>query len=66
MTGNVNILAFVKGTERYIVLYDDAAREAALQTLGRWASHSDLSFTWYDAAVLSQRIRKMAEEPEPR
>ena len=26
--------------------------------LGRYASNPELSFTWYDAAVLSQKIRQ--------
>ena len=52
------VLALVKGKERYIFLYDDANREETLRTLGRFASNPDLSFTWYDAAVLSQEIRK--------
>ena len=28
-----------------------------LKVLGRFASNPDLSFTWYDAALLSQEIR---------
>jgi hypothetical protein len=28
--------------------------------LGRYASNQELSFTWYDAAVLSQKIRQTA------
>ena len=29
-----------------------------MRILGRYASNPDLSFSWYDAAVLSQRIRQ--------
>ncbi len=29
-----------------------------MQTLGCYAADRDLSFTWYDAAVLSQKIRQ--------
>jgi hypothetical protein len=54
---DINVLALVKGAERYVFLYDDASRAEALRTLGRFASNPDLSFTWYDAAVLSQKIR---------
>ena len=39
-------------------LYDDANRAETLRTLGRYASNPELSFTWYDAAVLSQKIRQ--------
>jgi hypothetical protein len=52
----VNVLALVKGTERYVFLYDDAHRADTLRTLGRYASDPELSFTWYDAALLSQKI----------
>ena len=55
---DINVLALVKGQERYIFLFDDANRAEALRTLGRYASNPELSFTWYDAAVLSQKIRQ--------
>lgn len=54
----LNVLALVKGTERYIFLYHDEHKQEVLRTLGRFASDPELSFTWYDAAVLSQRIRQ--------
>lgn len=60
MTQDINVLALVKGQERYIFLYDDASRAETLRTLGRYASNADLSFTWYDAAVLSQKVRQEA------
>lgn len=67
MNQEINVLALVKGEERYVFLYDDAHRAAALRTLGRFASNPDLSFSWYDAAVLSQKIRQTpaAETAEP-
>lgn len=60
MSKDINVIALVKGQERYIFLYDDQSRSEALRTLGRYASNSELSFSWYDAAVLSQKIRKSA------
>lgn len=62
MTQDINVLALVKGEERYIFLFDDNRRAEALRTLGRFASNPELSFSWYDAAVLSQRIRQTVEE----
>ncbi len=62
MTQDINVLALVKGEERYIFLYDDDHRSDALRTLGRFASNPELSFSWYDAAVLSQRVRQSAQE----
>jgi len=58
MGHEINVLALIKGQERYIFLYDDAHRAEALRTLGRFASNPELSFTWYDAAVLSQKVRR--------
>jgi hypothetical protein len=58
VSNDINVLALVKGNERYIFLFDDASRAEALRTLGRYASNPELSFTWYDAAVLSQKIRQ--------
>ena len=49
----MNVLALVKGSERYVFLYDDDSLRPLLQTLGRYAADPDLSFTWYDAAILS-------------
>ena len=62
---DINVLALVKGEERYIFLFDDAHRSQALRVLGRYASTPDLSFSWYDAAVMSQKIRKQTQAPEP-
>lgn len=64
MPQDINVLALVKGTERYIFLFDDNNRAEALRTLGRYASNPDLSFTWYDAAVLSQKIRQTTQQVE--
>lgn len=58
MTRDVNVYGLQKPGEKYLVLFFDDQRDEALRTLGRWASHPELSFTWYDAAVVSQRIRK--------
>ncbi|QDU30225.1 hypothetical protein ETAA8_53440 [Anatilimnocola aggregata] len=64
MSQDINVLALVKGEERYIFLFDDDRRAEALRTLGRFASNPELSFSWYDAAVLSQRIRSTVPESE--
>ena len=67
MAQDINVLALVKGSERYVFLYDDASRAETLRVLGRYASNPKLSFTWYDAAVLSQKVRQQAaSEPSRR
>ncbi len=63
MNQDINVLALVKGAERYVFLYDDSSRAETLRVLGRYASNPDLSFTWYDAAVLSQKIRQESAKP---
>ena len=62
MSQDINVLALVKGGERYVFLYDDSRRAETLRTLGRYASNPELSFTWYDAAVLSQKIRQESQK----
>ena len=62
MNQDINVLALVKGVERYVFLYDDASRAETLRVLGRYASNPELSFTWYDAAVLSQKIRRESQK----
>ena len=54
----VNVLALVKGKERYLFLYNEQHYDETLRMLARYASNPELSFTWYDAAVLSQKIRQ--------
>ena len=65
MNQDINVLALVKGSERYVFLYDDASRAETLRMLGRYASNPELSFTWYDAAVLSQKIRQECQKYAP-
>ncbi len=62
MFKDFNVLALVKDSERYVFLYDDESVGVFLQNLGRYALDKELSFTWYDAAVLSQKVRKLREE----
>ena len=65
MAKDINILALAKGEERYIFLYNDETRNETLRMLGRYASNSELSFSWYDAAVMSQKIRKNSSDDVP-
>tara|TARA_R110002072_G_scaffold303099_1_gene493459 strand:- start:177708 stop:178133 length:426 start_codon:yes stop_codon:yes gene_type:complete len=64
MQRSMNVLALVKDSERYVFLYDEDSAASLLQTLGKYAADKDLSFTWYDAAVLSQKVRKLRQEAE--
>ena len=64
MSKNINVLALVKGDEKYIFLFNEKNRKKTLRQLGRFASNPDLSFTWYDAAVMSQKVRKLTSIEE--
>ena len=66
MSQDINVLAMVKGDERYVFLFDDESRAETLRLLGRYASNPELSFSWQDAAILSQRIRQEAPISEKR
>lgn len=58
----VNVLALVKDSERFVFLFDDESPDELFRTLARYAADDELSFTWYDAAVLSQRVRKLIRQ----
>ncbi len=57
MDTEINVLALVKGEERFIFLFDDANRDETLRQLARFAADPELDFSWYDAAMLSRKIR---------
>ncbi len=62
MDDGINVLALVKDGERFVFLYDDESFSEVLQTLGRYAADPELNFSWYDAAVLSQKVRRLQHE----
>ncbi len=64
MQRQVNVLALLKDGERYVFLYDDRSLPQLLQTLGRYAADPELSFSWYDAAVLSQKVRRLQQQED--
>ncbi|NQT36067.1 MAG: hypothetical protein HQ581_01180 [Planctomycetes bacterium] len=56
----MNVICLVRGSERYVWLYE--RRGDVLRAFGRAASNPELSLTWYDAAVLSQKVRQAVQE----
>lgn len=62
MGDGVNVLALVKNGERFVFLYDDESGPKLLQTFGKYAADPELEFSWYDAAVMSQRVRALQRE----
>ncbi len=55
-----NVLALIKGEERYVYIYDDASRAPLLETFRSQAEDPSLSLNWFDAAVLTQKAREQA------
>jgi hypothetical protein len=55
-----NVLALIKGDERYVYVYDDASREALVQAFHAQAVNTELSLNWFDAAVLTQKAEEQA------
>lgn len=53
---SLNGFCLVKGEERYVFMFTDEQRQEAIKQCGRWAANKELSFTWFDAAVMSFRI----------
>lgn len=62
MRHELNVLALIKGTEKYIFLYDDESRDVLIDAFRSQAADPRLSFTWFDAAVLTQKAREQASE----
>ncbi len=61
-----NILALVKGEERFVYVYDDDSRAVLMNVLRDHAADPDLKLSWFDAAVLVDKIREQARtEEEP-
>lgn len=57
----MNVVAIVKGEERYVFLFDRQSHGAMLKQLGRFAADPELSFTWQDAAELCKAARRLKE-----
>jgi hypothetical protein len=68
MTGNNNqrrekyILTLIKGDEKYIFIYDQAGEQDTIRKLGKFAMDTSLSFSWFDAATLRQRMKWMKDQ----
>ncbi|HEV3203989.1 MAG TPA: hypothetical protein VGY77_06390 [Gemmataceae bacterium] len=57
MPREFNVLALIKGNERYVYIYDDKSREALIDAFRNQAADPRLSFSWFDAAVLTEKVR---------
>jgi hypothetical protein len=56
----VNVLALIKGAERYVFVYDNASRAALVDAIRDHAADPGLNFSWFDAAVLTEKAREQS------
>lgn len=64
MAHELNVLALVKGCERYVFVFDDESRTKLIDSFRDLAANPHLSLTWFDALVLTKKAREQ-EETEP-
>jgi hypothetical protein len=55
-----NVLALIKGEERYVYVYDDVSRQALIEAFHAQAADAELTLNWFDAAVLTQKAEEQA------
>ena len=64
MTRELNVLALFKGEERYIFVYDEESCDALIDEIRHKAADPTISINWFDAAVLTERIRTHEDSPQ--
>lgn len=64
MTRELNVLALFKGDHRYIFVYDDDSRDALIDHIRHKAADPAVPINWFDAAVLTERVRNHQESPQ--
>ncbi|MFO0865307.1 MAG: hypothetical protein U0744_11775 [Gemmataceae bacterium] len=57
----LNVLALVKGSERYVFVFDDESRAKLIDSFRDLAANPHLSLTWFDALVLTKKAREQEE-----
>lgn len=65
MAREFNVIALIKGDERYVYVYDDESRAALVEAFQEQAADKRLSLNWFDAAILSQKAQEQAASQPP-
>ncbi len=60
MRREFNVLALIKGNETYVFVYDDDSRQTLIDAFRDEAADPRLSFSWFDAAVMTDKAREQA------
>lgn len=61
MIREMSVLLLLKGNERYLYLYDVDSRDSLKAILESQAADSQLSLSWFDAAVLVQKAKEQQQ-----
>jgi len=57
----LNVLALLKGPERYVYVYDDESRDYLVDVFRDQAADPQLSLSWLDVGVLTTKAREQAK-----
>jgi hypothetical protein len=63
VTQELNVLALIKGDERFIFVYDDDSTDVLIDDIRDKAADPAVALNWFDAAVLTERVRNAADQP---
>ena len=61
MSREYNVLALIKGDEKYVYVYDDDSRETLIEAFHQHAADPDLALNWFDVVVLTQKAEEQGE-----
>ena len=64
MPHEFNVLALIKGQERYVYVYDDDSRRELIDAFRDQAADPRLNLTWFDALVLTKKAREQQSSVE--
>ena len=62
MAQEFNVLALVKGSERFVFVYDDTSHDCLVDAVRELAGNPDSNLTWFDALVLTKKAREQSTE----
>jgi len=62
MVHEFNVLALVKGPERFVFVYDDASHPGLVDVLQELAANPESNLTWFDAHVLTKKVGEQISE----
>lgn len=62
MSSDVNVLALIKGRERFIYVFDDESQQELIDAVRDHAADPRLSLSWFDASVLTRKAREQVAD----